>query len=101
MSSKTPADIMQILAGRVKTLRLHRHWSRQELADKANVNVYSLKRFERTGRIALERLLAICEVLDVLDDFNQLLKPRLRVDVGNWNVELRSRGRRNRVKESV
>lgn len=99
-TTKTPDRVMRDLANRVKFLRLHRHWTRQDLADAAKINVYTLKRFERTGDISLARLLAICEVLGVLHDFNQILKPRERINVEEWKMSsrvLRQRGRRRSV----
>lgn len=99
-TGKTPARIMQDLANRVKFLRLHRHWTRQDLADAAQINVYSLKRFERTGDISLARLLSICEALGMLDDFNHILKSRERIRVDQWEFSkpaLRQRGRRRKM----
>lgn len=101
---KSPAKIMRELADRIKFLRLQRHWSRQELAEYAKINVYSLKRFERTGNIALSRLLALAAALDALEDFNHILKPRERVQIDEWKVPtrvIRQRGRRvNRAKSA-
>lgn len=99
-TTKSPTRIMRDLANRVKFLRLDRHWTRQDLARAANVNVYSLKRFERTGDISLARLLAICEALGVLHDFNHILKSRERINVEEWKMSarvLRQRGRRRRI----
>lgn len=96
--------ILKELAKRIKILRLRKNWSRQDLADRAQVNVYSLKRFETSGQIALERFLAICSALEVLDDFKCILKPRERIDVNAWKAPpglSRQRGGRCRVKESV
>lgn len=95
---KPPSQVMKSLAERVKALRLRKKWSRQELADYADVNVYSLKRFETTGQISLERLLSICFALGVLDDFDHILKVRERINVKDWKApvnKIRQRGRRN------
>lgn len=94
---KPPAKIMQELAERIKALRLRKKWSRQELADYADVNVYSLKRFETTGQISLQRFLALCFALGVLDELDHILKPRERISVKSWTApqnKLRQRGRR-------
>lgn len=94
---KSPSQVMREIATRVKALRLRRHWSREELATYSEVNIYSLKRFERTGKISLERLLRLCAALEVLEDFNHILKPRERIDVNQWSVsqrKIRQRGRR-------
>ncbi len=49
--------------------RLNATWTREYLALKSGVNVNTLKYFERTGKISLERLLKICTTLDVQVDF--------------------------------
>src|SRR3990167_3094570 len=94
---KSSSQVMREIAARVKALRLRRHWSREELAAYSHVNVYSLKRFERTGNISLERLLSLCAALNVLEDFDRILKPRERIDINQWAVsqrKIRQRGRR-------
>ncbi len=90
-------DLGLILASQVKRLRLERRWSRLDLAMHAGINVYTLKHFERTGQISLERLLKICQKLDILSDIVRAFKPRKRVDVDNWTAKAgieRQRGRR-------
>ena len=92
-----PKELLVVLAERVRQHRLARQWSREELAEKAGINFYTLKHFELTGQISLERLLKIFHVFDVLDEMGRLLKPRARVDVTDWQVSekpSRQRGRR-------
>lgn len=60
------------LAGRVRALRLREGWSQVELARRAGVNPITYALFERTGRIALERLLKVFAVLRRLDEFERL-----------------------------
>jgi len=94
---KSPSQVIKALSERVKALRLRKKWSRQELAEYADVNVYSLKRFEATGQISLDRLLSLCFALGVLEDFDHILKPRERVNVKDWKApvnKIRQRGRR-------
>lgn len=63
------------LATRVRALRLARNWKRDTLAERAGVNVYTLKRFERTGQIALDAFLKLCDALERMDELEQLLQP--------------------------
>ena len=101
---KSPAQLMHEIARRVKTLRLRRNWTREDLAQQSRVNVYSLKRFERTGNISLERLLALCSALGVIEDFERILKPRARINIDEWAVSeqrVRKRGRRKSIKLEV
>lgn len=83
---RNPTTTLLSLARRIKLLRLRRNWTRADLAARAHVNVHSLKRFERTGQISLERLLEICEALEVLHDFDHILKLRERVDIKDWKI---------------
>jgi transcriptional regulator with XRE-family HTH domain len=72
ISLQTPRDIGLALAHRVKTLRLERGWTQEELAERAAITLATYRRFERTGRISLERLLKLAVVLDARDGFDQL-----------------------------
>ena len=97
-------DLMQQYAQRIRSLRLARGWTREVLAEESDVNVFTLKRFERTGQISLERFLKLCQTLDRLDEMTGLLKPRARVDIENWSVQdepQRQRGKRRRVTEDA
>ena len=69
---QTPSEIGRRLAGRVRALRLARGWTQQELAERAGITLPTYRRFERTGRIAMERLLRIAVVLDARAGFDQL-----------------------------
>ena len=93
-----PTETCKELAKRLTAVRLQKAWTRETLAKTANINVHSLKRFERTGQISLERLVAIAQALDAHQELERLFKPRHRVDVDNWQPEtrtLRKRGKRN------
>jgi HTH-type transcriptional regulator / antitoxin HipB len=69
---KTPGEIGRLLAGRVRTMRLQRGWTQQEMAERTGLTLATYRRFERTGRIALERLLRIAVILDARAGFDQL-----------------------------
>ena len=102
MADKTPSELCQEIAKRLTAMRLQRAWTREDLATRANINIYTLKHFERTGQISLERLIALCTVLEIRSDFERVFKPRQRVNVEDWQapdqMTTRKRGRR-RVKE--
>lgn len=104
IEQQTVSELSMVLAKRLTALRLQRAWTRDVLAEESDVNVHSLKRFELTGQISLERLLKLCAALDVLDECKNLLKPRQRIDIHNWNanqVQARKRGRRKTAKQSL
>ena len=74
-------------AKRLMDVRLARNWTRDMLAKRSGVNVHTLKHFERTGQIALPRLIALCDALGMLNDFVRAFKPRQRVCVDHWQVK--------------
>ena len=73
---KQPADIKMELAARMKALRKKRGYSQMELAERSNVSLGSIKRFEQQGEVSLHHLLEIAQILDVLEDFDQLFQPK-------------------------
>lgn len=69
---KSPHEIGLALRDRIRARRLTLNLSQAGLAERAGVNLYSLRRFESTGRISFESLLKIALVLDCLQDFEQV-----------------------------
>jgi len=57
---KTPHDVQREIAGRFKARRLALNLTQEGLAARSGVSWSSLKRFERTGLIALDSLLENC-----------------------------------------
>ncbi|HLB58305.1 MAG TPA: helix-turn-helix transcriptional regulator [Gammaproteobacteria bacterium] len=95
-----PKELCMELAKRLTAVRLQKTWTRELLAKNADINVHTLKRFERTGQISLERLIAICQALDIYQEIERLFKPRHRVDVENWqpiSQPQRKRGKRRQT----
>ncbi len=72
LALQSSGEMARSIAGRARTLRLLRGWTQQEVADRAGLTLSTYQRFERTGRISLERLLGIAVALDALDGFDQL-----------------------------
>jgi len=70
----TPREIQLILSQRVKRLRLINEWTQAELAERAGITLVSLKRFESTGKISLERLSLIALALGRLNELMQLFE---------------------------
>ena len=66
ISIKTPDDIAKILAARLRQRRLDNNWTREELSQRSGVTVASIRRFESTAEISLNRLLQLCFTLHVL-----------------------------------
>lgn len=72
---QTTAEIMEGIAQRARGLRVQREWTQAELAERSGVSLPTLRRFERTGKIALERLVAIAVVLGAVQALDQLFSP--------------------------
>lgn len=68
----TPAEIARLLAGRVRALRLQCGWTQKELAARSGLTLPTYRRFERTGRISLDRLLKVAVVLNARSGFEQI-----------------------------
>ncbi|PHQ78539.1 MAG: transcriptional regulator [Coxiella sp. (in: Bacteria)] len=99
MPTKTAKELAQEIAKRLTAMRLQRAWTREDLAKRSGINIYTLKHFERTGQISLERLIAICEQLEILNEFERTFKPRARISIDDWQIpqqqqHIRKRGRR-------
>jgi transcriptional regulator with XRE-family HTH domain len=69
---RSPREVAQMLARRVKALRLERGWTQRELADRSGIALATYRRFERSGRISLERLLKLAVILDARAGFDKL-----------------------------
>jgi transcriptional regulator with XRE-family HTH domain len=70
----TPQDIQLEIAGRFKARRLALNLTQEGLAARSGVSWSSLKRFERTGLVALDSLLRMALVLDCLGDFDRVCR---------------------------
>lgn len=75
LSLRTPQEVAEDLASRIRALRLDRNWKRETLARRSGVTVASLKRFENSGKISLENLLLLARALGRLDDFATVFEP--------------------------
>lgn len=73
-SLTTPEEAAMDLAARARALRLAQGWKQITLAARSGVSLASLRRFEDSGRISLQNLLALAFALHRLDDFASLLK---------------------------
>jgi HTH-type transcriptional regulator/antitoxin HipB len=72
---QSPADVQRILADRVRTARLAMGMKQSTLAERAGISLASLRLFEQTGKVSLNRLLRIAHALGRLDEFESILRP--------------------------
>ncbi len=93
---RSPADVQDTLRARFRSRRLKLNLTQEGLAKRSGVALASLRRFERTGLIALDSLLALALVLDCLADFEKVADEDERSLVGQPldAVLAQKRGRR-------
>lgn len=72
---KLPSEILKEVALNLKRIRKEAKFSQTGLAERADVSLGSLKRFESTGQISLESLLKLMFVLNRLSEFETILQP--------------------------
>lgn len=70
--TRLPGQVMMDIVAREKALRKKRGLTQEALAGKADVSLGSLRRFEQTGRISFESLVAICFALGCVDELELL-----------------------------
>ena len=68
----SPGQVQLKIARRAVARRLALGWTRAELAARSGVAVDTLKRFEQTGQVSLERLLRVALALGALSEFAAL-----------------------------
>lgn len=99
---QTPREIASSIARRARVLRLHRGWTQQEAAERAGVTLASYRRFERSGNIALDRLLKVAIALGAYGGLDQLFAPAPAASLAELErleaSESRQRGRRRDAK---
>lgn len=72
---KTDGEIAAELAMRVSQERVRQNVTQQSLAERSGVTYSAIRHFERTGKISLERLIAVLRTLKKLDEFEHFLAP--------------------------
>ena len=100
---RSPTDVQRVLANRVRELRLLSGWKQSTLAERSGVTLASLRRFEQTGRVALESLLKLAQALGRLDDFESLLQtpPARSIAELTQRSQKRLRKRGSRLRSSM
>lgn len=73
---KTPTEMMNDLAFRIKSKRLELNLTQEGICSRSGVSLGSLKRFEATGQISLESLLKLAHAIGSLSDFDTLFETK-------------------------
>ena len=69
---ETPEEIDLAVARRLRGIRKRRGLTQQQLSEKSNVSLGSIKRFESTGQISLISLTRLAVALDCADAVRRL-----------------------------
>ena len=85
--------LLKQVARRAVARRLAVGWTRDELAQRSGVAVDTLKRFEQTGQVSLERLLKIALALDALHEFGALFPEPPATSLAALEAQVAARGR--------
>ena len=76
LNQRTPYEVRNALRERFRARRRDWKLSQKALAEKADVSLATLKRFESTGNISLDSLIKLSFALGYEDDFDQLFARR-------------------------
>ena len=76
LSLHTPAEIQSRWATRLRASRLRMGWKQSTLAERADVSLPTIRRFERDGQTTVANLLKICGALGVLDELEAMFEPK-------------------------
>jgi transcriptional regulator with XRE-family HTH domain len=96
---KTPKDLSEDLAIRVKKKRIALNMTQQVLADRSGVSFGSVKRFEQSGEISLKNLLQIAIILRSTDEFESLFKEQQYTSIDDV-IQDRIKGNKGRKRAS-
>jgi transcriptional regulator with XRE-family HTH domain len=89
-----PDLVLHQLGKRAQARRLAENLSRRTLAAKSGVPDGTIKRFELTGRIGVESMLALAIALDCSDEVELLFRARPIRSIGEVTTRTRARGRK-------
>lgn len=101
----SPGVLLRQIARRAVSRRLALGWTRDELAQRSGIAPDTLKRFEQTGHVSLERLLKIAVALDAVGEFGALFPTPEATSLAELEalaaVRRRQRGRLRGVRRDV
>ena len=72
--TKTPREIDQLIASRIRSIRKRRKISQKRLSEKSGVSLGSVKRFEQNGEISLISLTKIVIALEIEGELEDLFE---------------------------
>lgn len=73
---KSPVQIQEKIASRIKERRLEKNLSQKDFAKRAGIGYDAYRRFENSGEISLRNLILCAIVLDEIDEISNLFTQR-------------------------
>ena len=73
-NKKTPKEINQLIAERIRKIRRRRKISQKRLSEKSGVSLGSVKRFENSGEISLISLTKIAVALELDGELERMFE---------------------------
>ena len=98
LSLMAPGDVARSVAARARARRVALGLTQQEVADRSGVNIWTLRRFEASGKLAFDALIRVAVVLDAIEAFGALFpEPEFRSLDEVIERPKRQRGKRRTV----
>ncbi len=93
----TPDEMARHIATQARERRLSLNMSQRTLSERSGVSYAVIKKFESTGKIALQSLLKIAIIVDALEDFATLFAHSHVADIPSLDVLMKKNRRRGRA----
>ena len=92
---KSPSDVLQGLALRVKTRRLEKNLTQKSFAAGAGMPLPTYRRFESSGEISLRGLVQLAFALDRVDELEKLFETPIYNSISEMvNIDKRKKRKR-------
>lgn len=72
LSLMAPGDVARGIAARARARRVALGLTQQEIAERSGINIWTLRRFEASGKLAFDALIRLAIVLDAIEGFGAL-----------------------------
>ncbi|MWP63150.1 helix-turn-helix domain-containing protein [Gilliamella sp. Pas-s25] len=94
-------DMIAMICRRIKMARIEKNLSQQELAQKSEIGIATIKRIEQGESITLQTLISVLRGLDELDQLNNLLAYNEVIHITSAEQPKRKRKQRTAKIEQV
>ncbi len=92
----TPSEIVGTLGARLREQRLSQVITQEEVARRAGVSVGAIKKLESSGKVTVETLVLVAQVLGLVEDLSALFKIRPQTSIAEMERYAASQRQRAR-----